>query len=79
MEGVGRGRGEKTDEGDEVRTDGEEEEEEPRLMEEEREDLVKEAQTGLIRRSSNPSMMLTGGQTHKKREELRQAKRPTET
>lgn len=40
--------------------------------------FTQKAQTGLIRNSSNPSMMLTGRETHRK-EELRQAERPTKT
>lgn len=40
--------------------------------------FTQKAQTGLIRDSSNPSMMLTGGQAHRK-EELKQAERPTKT
>lgn len=40
--------------------------------------FTQKPQTGLIRNSSNPSMMLTSGQAHRKGE-LRQAERPTET
>lgn len=40
--------------------------------------FTEKAQTGLIRSSSNPSMMLTGGQAYRK-EELRQAERLTKT
>ncbi len=40
--------------------------------------FTQKAQTGLIRNSSNPSMMLTGGQTRREKE-LRQAERLTKT
>lgn len=40
--------------------------------------FTQKAQTGLIRNSSNPSMMLTGGQAHRK-DKLRRAERLTKT
>lgn len=40
--------------------------------------FTQKAQTGLIRKHSNPSMMFTGGQAHRK-EELRQVQRLTKT
>lgn len=40
--------------------------------------FTQKAQTGLIRKHSNPSMMFTGGQAHRK-EELRQVEKLTKT